>query len=117
MNNQSKPTAYKHPPYKSWMDVNPYMPKENLIREATAMVAEYRAKDPTIGDDYLLELIDEFWGAGSLRCDELIRIGLQRIINLDGHGQKYRNCVACDHASADCITSSTPAHTCIHEQD
>jgi hypothetical protein len=99
------------------MGVNPFMDKRDLIERATALVRDERATDPNIGDDELLERIDQYWGAGSLRCDELIRIGLQRIINFDGHGQKWRRCVACDHASADCITDSTPAHTCIHEQD
>jgi hypothetical protein len=82
-----------------------------------ARLAEKRKKDPYFdGEEALLDL-DECFGLYDFRCDELIALGLKKIVNYDGHGQKWRRCVACDHASADCITSSTPDHTCIHEAD
>jgi hypothetical protein len=107
--------------YRSWMDpTDPTLlaDKEALFKKIRALIKQARKEEPTIGDEELLYRIDDEYGAGSLRCDELIKLGLQRIVNYDGAGYKYLCCETCKHASADIVTEGlTPEHTCIDIPD
>jgi hypothetical protein len=92
--------------------------KEALFKKIGALIKQARKEEPTIGDEELLERVDDEYGAGSLRCSELINLGLKRIVNYDGAGYKHLCCEACQHASADIVTEGlTPEHTCIHIPD
>jgi hypothetical protein len=107
--------------YRSWMgptDPTLLADKEALFKKIRALIKQARKDEPTIGDEELLYRIDEVYGAGSLRCDELIKLGLERMVNYDGAGYKHLCCEACQHASADIVTEGlTPEHTCIHIPD
>jgi hypothetical protein len=70
-----------------------------------------------ISDEELLYRIDDEFGAGSLRCDELISLGIKRISNYDGAGFKHLCCDACHHAGADIVLEDGPEHTCIDIPD